>query len=241
MKNNLNIIHDLSVYENDPYEKENLLSMSNYVNLIDECSFDKSSFLELGIGHSKTIELLSQKFTNVTVLDGEEKLINKYKKIYPNINFEKIYFEEFETTRRYKNIGMGFVLEHVNAPEEILNKYSKLLDKNGKIFISVPNANSLHRIIANKAGLLDDMKILSETDKRYGHLRFLTYFEWVDLFKRCNMEIEVSYGLFLKPFTTQQIHLLGLDSNIYNSLGTTAHIFPEISNSCFFILKNKKD
>ena len=56
------IEHDVSVYNNDPYEKENLLSMSNYVNLIDKYSSDKSSFLELGIGHSKTIELLSQKF-----------------------------------------------------------------------------------------------------------------------------------------------------------------------------------
>lgn len=240
MKDNLNIIHDVSVYDNDPYEKENILSMSNYVSLIDKYSFDKSSFLELGIGHSKTIELLSQKFANVTVLDGEKRLVNKYKEIYSHINFEEIYFEEFETTRQYKNIGMGFVLEHVKDPEQILNKYSKLLDEDGKIFISVPNANSLHRIIANNAGLLDDIKMLSETDKRYGHLRFLTYFEWLDLFKKCNMEIEISYGLYLKPFTTQQIHLLGLDNTIYNSLGTTAHMFPEISNSCFFILKNRK-
>ena len=67
------IEHDVSVYNNDPYEKENLLSMSNYVNLIDKYSIDKSSFLELGIGHSKTIELLSQKFENVTVLDGEKE------------------------------------------------------------------------------------------------------------------------------------------------------------------------
>ena len=48
---------------------------------------------------------------------------------------------------------MGFVLEH---PEEILKKYSKFLEPNGKIFISVPNAN--------KAGLLEDIKMLSETD-----------------------------------------------------------------------------
>ena len=39
------IEHDVSVYDNDPYEKENLLSMSNYVNLIDKYSIDKSSFL----------------------------------------------------------------------------------------------------------------------------------------------------------------------------------------------------
>lgn len=235
------IEHDVSVYDNDPYEKENLLSMTNYVNFIDKYSVDKSSFLELGIGHSKTIELLSQKFKNVTVLDGEKELVNKYNKIYSKIDFVETYFENFKSNKLYKNIGMGFVLEHVNNPEQIINKYSKFLEPDGKIFISVPNANSLHRIVANKAELLDDIKMLSETDKRYGHLRFLTYFEWVELFEKCNMEVEVSHGLFLKPFTTQQIHSLNLDSSIYTSLGSTAHIFPEISNSCFFILKNRKD
>lgn len=234
------IDHDISVYDDDPYEKENLLSMTNYVNLIDKYSIDKSSFLELGIGHSKTIELLSQKFKNVTVLDGEKELVDKYNKTYPKIKFVETYFENFQSNKLYKNIGMGFVLEHVNNPEEILKKYSKFLEPNGKIFIFVPNANSLHRIIANKAELLDDIKMLSVTDKRYGHLRFLTYFEWVELFEKCNMKVEVSHGLFLKPFTTKQIHSLNLDGSIYNSLARTAHLFPEISNSCFFILQNRK-
>lgn len=234
------IKHDVSVYDNDPYEKENLLSMSNYVDLIDKYSFDKSSFLELGIGHSKTIELLSQKFTNVTVLDGEKKLIDKYKSIYLNIDFMETYFENFESARLYKNIGMGFVLEHVKDPELILAKFSNFLDKDGKIFVSAPNAHSLHRIIANHAGLLDDIKMLSETDKKYGHLRFLTYFEWSELFDKCNLEVIASHGLFLKPFTTSQIHSLSLGASVYDSLGVSARSLPEISNSCFFVLQNKK-
>lgn len=233
------IKHDLSVYNNDPYEQENILSMSNYVSFIERYSVERNSFLELGIGHSKTIELLSKKFRDVTVLDGEKELIEKYQEIYQEINFIKTYFEDFETLKKYNSIGMGFILEHVKCPKQILNKYSKFLDDDGRIFVSVPNANSLHRIIANKAGVLSDIKALSDTDIRYGHLRFMTYYEWIEIFNECNMVVEVSHGLFLKPFTTKQISSLDLDTNIYKSLGATAVDFPEISNSCFFVLKRK--
>lgn len=229
--------HDLNVYGNDPYEKENLLSMLNYVHFIGKYCLDKESFLELGIGHSKTVELLSAKFDNVTVLDGERKLVDKYKEKYPHVNFIETYFENFQSDKIYKNIGMGFILEHVQNPELIIRKYSNLLDVNGRVFISVPNANSLHRVLANKSGILNDVKALSETDIKLGHLRFLTYLEWVDMFEKCNMEIEASHGLFLKPFTTQQIEMLNLGHALYDSLGSVAHCFPEISNSCFFVVK----
>lgn len=233
------IKQDITIYENDPYEKENLLGASSYVTLIDKYSFDKSSFLELGIGHGKTIELLSQKFKNVRVLDGDNELVQRYSKIYSNLQFTETYFENFESNILYKFIGMGFILEHVNEPELLIQKYSKFLQKDGFIFVGVPNANSLHRIIANKAGLLDDIKMMNETDIKFGHLRFLTYQEWVEMFKRCNMEIVVSHGLFLKPFTTKQIETLNLDEKVYNALGKSAFELPEISNACFFVLKPK--
>lgn len=231
--------HDLTVYENDPYGKENLLSMSNYVGFIKKYADNKGQFLELGIGHSKTIELLTKSFEDVTVLDGEQSLVDKYKLLYPKVEFIKTYFEDFESQQLYQNIGMGFILEHVNNPSVILKKYSRFLDEKGKLFVSVPNAASLHRLIAYEAGLLKDISLLSETDKRYGHLRFFTYSQWEDLFKKNGFKVEASHGLFLKSFTTVQIDLLKLDNNIYTALGKVAAGYPEISNSTFFILRKE--
>ena len=110
----------------------------------------------------------------------------------------------------------------------------------------IKNAKSLY---SNKGGgfmQVDNLKNIEKADYSVASGIFSVKMEhneseWLSLFEKCNMEIEVSHGLFLKPFTTQQIHSLNLDNIIYNSLGSTAHLFPEISNSCFFILKNKKD
>lgn len=233
------IPHNLEIYENDPYEKENLLSMESYALLIEQYSISKNSFLELGIGHSKTIDILVKKFKKLEVIEAESSLIKKYKHKYKEIKFINSYFEKYETAKLYDNIGMGFILEHVEDPELILKKFINNLSEDGKIFVSVPNANSLHRKIAKEAGLLDDIKKLSDIDKSYGHLRFLTYYDWVSLFEKCNLNLEASHGLYLKPFTTNQIHELNLDEIIYRSLCKTAYDLPEISNSCFFVLTKK--
>lgn len=231
---------DITVYETDPYEKENLVNGINYVSFIDKYAFDKSSFLELGIGHGKTIELLQKKFNYIKVLDGDEQLVAKYSKIYPKIDFTYTYFENFKSSKLYKFIGMGFILEHVDNPESIIKNYAQFLEKDGLIFVGVPNASSLHRIIANKAGLLDDIKVMNETDIKFGHQRFLTYQEWLDVFEKCDMEIVARHGLFLKPFTTKQIEFLNLNNKIYDALGIVASDLPEISNACFFVIKPKE-
>ena len=232
------IEHDISVYEDDPYINENLLSMTNYVKLIEKNSFRDKSFLELGIGHSKTVQILSEKFESLTVIDAERELIEKYQESYPSVNFVNEFFENYEVEKNnFDYIGMGFVLEHVLDPKDILLKYSRALKGNGKLFVSVPNANSLHRLIAYNAGLIDDIKSLSETDIRYGHLRYNSYNEWVDLFKECGWKVIDSNGLYLKPFSTTQISSLGLSDDIYKALCITAISNPEISNSCFFVLE----
>lgn len=231
------IEHDITVYGNDPYGAENLLSMSSYVKYIDRYKNNDKNFLELGIGHSKTISLLVKLFKNLTVIDAELEFINKYKNQYNNINFEHSFFEDYEPNgQTFNNIGMGFILEHVNDPNVILKKFVNLLDKNGRIFVSVPNASSLHRLLALKAGLLEDIHALSETDKRYGHVRFHSYNDWVELFTTCGLKVIASHGLFLKPFTTQQINQLNLDNKVYEALATMGEDYPEISNSCFFVL-----
>lgn len=241
----MKVSHDLSVYEQDPYEAENLQSMKAYVeNIIyyaQSSNLTDKTFLELGIGHSKTIEHLSKYFSSLTVLDIETSLIEKYKKLYPSVKFINTFFEKFETSKKFDYIGMGFVLEHVENPQDIIKKYKKILNKNGMIFVSVPNASSLHRIIANKAGLLEDIKQMSQTDKKYGHVRFLDYAEWIELFNSCGIKVVYSHGLYLKPFTTLQIEELSLAPSIKKALSLAAHNLPSISNSCFFCLKIEND
>jgi len=96
----------------------------------------------------------------------------------------------------------------------------------------------LHRVLAFRAGLLDRLDRMSAVDRDFGHHRFLTYEQWTGLFQREGFVVARAEGLYLKPFTTAQIASLGLAEGVYKALGEVAAQLPQISNTCFFELRD---
>ncbi|MGE5293927.1 MAG: class I SAM-dependent methyltransferase [Solirubrobacterales bacterium] len=227
----------IEIYSNDPYESENKITISNYIEKCIAYSRDRSAYLELGIGHGIAIRRLSEAMRRVVVVEGASELVEQYRGMYPNVEINHGYFEHFDTDETFAQIGMGFVLEHVDDPVVILQRYRKFLATDGSIFVNVPNAASLHRLLAINAGLLDRLDRMSETDRRHGHQRFLRFDEWKALFEGQGFTIARAEGLYLKPFTTQQIERAGLPTEVYRALAEVAASYPDISNSCFFELR----
>jgi len=234
------IKHDINMYNSDMfYEQENIIMMQRYIDYILQYSNTHNNFLELGIGRGETIRLLQKHFDSITVIDGETQLIDKYTKKYNDIEFIHSFFENYKPKQKFDNIGMGFILDLVDSPTNLLQMYSNFLSKKGKIFISIENALSLHRIIAHEAGLLPNLNSLSESNKKFGHKVYYGYDKWVKIIQEANLKIIAEHGLFLKPFSTKQINMLNLDPSIYNALSTTAKKFPQISNACFFVVEKQ--
>lgn len=232
------IDHDITMYSPTMfYENENVIMMQRYIDYILEHRDNATDFLELGIGRGETVRLLRQHFKELTVLDGEKRLIDQYKDRYPDIVFEHRFFEDYQPQKKFHNIGMGFVLDLVDSPVDLLRQYSDYLSQRGKIYISIENASSLHRLIAYEAGLLTDLNKLSESNEKFGHKIYYTYDEWVHIIEQAGLEIVASHGLFLKPFSTAQLNSLNLEPNVYEALSTTAKHFPKIANACFFVLE----
>lgn len=228
-----------ATYENDPFEKENNHTIKNFINKVISYCVTRDSILELGIGHGVNLELLSENFRTVTILEGSREIIAKFQGKYSNIKIIDVFFEEFITQDRFNTISMGFILEHVDDPELILQKYRRFLSKGGSIYIGVPNAGSLHRLIAQKAGMLSDINTMSAVDVKFGHKRFLTFDQWENLLQRLNFKIKKAEGLYLKPFTTHQLESLNLSDIIVEAMIEIASAYPEISNSCFFEVGNE--
>lgn len=230
----------MSAYSNDPFRFENEIMLNRFASCCIERSRKTGSFLELGIGHGITLRRLSRYFSSVLVLEGSPKLARKYKKIYKNVEIQTARFESFDTPQRFDYIGMGFVLEHVDRPDILLKKYRGYLKREGSIFIGVPNAASLHRVLAVHAGMLKDIRQLSEADSKFGHQRYLTFDDWIGLFKKTGLRVVRAEGLYFKPFSTAQLESLRLDPSIHAALSDVAAGYPEISNTLFFEVKNGK-
>jgi len=227
-------------YSNDSkYALDSRLMSSWYPKRVREKAHG-SSMLELGIGHGRTVAYFSEVFSNHVVIEGSEEVIRRYKKQFGEENTTIIngFFEDFETKERFDCISMGFVLEHVNHPITILAKFRKLLAPDGVIFIAVPSATSLHRRLGFSAGLLSDMNKLGDGDRKLGHLRYYDINSLREDVASAGLKEQSIEGIFLKPFTTEQIAQLNLDPKILEALMVVGIDFPELCNAVLMEVTN---
>ena len=224
----------LQAYAGDHiYQFDNLLVVNWYPKRILMHTKGTKSLLELGLGHGVTADLFSQHFERHVVLDGSPAVIGNFKKNYPCCKSEVIetYFENFKSEEKFDVIVMGFVLEHVDDPVEILRYYKSFLKPDGRLFVAVPNAEVLNRRLGFLAGLLPNMQKLSKHDHLLGHKRYYTVQTIKENMQGQGYVIERIEGIYLKPFTTKQILSLKFDDKIIDALCQIGIDYPELSCS----------
>jgi len=238
MPQSLELSHNADLYfSGNPYEKENLIMGEHYAALVLEYAKDASRFLELGIGFGRTVALLSHHFSELSVMDAEPRLIAEFKNRHPSVTFIEKFFQEYQTDQRFGGIGIGFVLDLVDDPLAMLQRYSGFLVPGGQLYVCIENAASLHRQIAHIAGLLPNLRKMSEFNAAYGHRCFNTHDDWLSLFENAKLKVVASHGLYLKPFSTRQLDALALDESVYMALSRISRNMPEIANACFYVLE----
>jgi len=223
--------------ETTPYEDEtqhaldNRLMLNWYAGRILEMA-EKDSLLELGLGHGITASRFAGKFRRYVVLEGSDRVIQRFREKYPleeqNIEIIKTFFEDFQPLESFQNVVMGFVLEHVDDPSLILHRFKPWLRSDGHLFISVPNAEALNRRYGHAAGLLADMTELSDFDRASGHKRNWGMARWKETIRAAGYVIEKCEGIYLKPLTTQQILALNLSENILQAMCKVGVDYPEL-------------
>jgi len=212
------------------YDFDNEILLNWYPKRIVNLTKGANSILELGVGHGFSTHIFAKSYPRHLVLDGSSIVIQNFRERFPECNAEVVetYFENFNTTEKFDVIVLGFVLEHVEDPIQILSKYRKFLSPGGKIFVSVPNAEALNRRFGQAAGLLTDLQQLSEFDLASGHKRFYTVKTLVEEAKNAGFGIGKMEGIYLKPFTTKQILSLDLDTTIINAMCEVGVGYPEL-------------
>lgn len=240
MKNSLD--NHINAYHNSfKYSLDNKLILNWYPERVAK-KMHNGSLLELGLGHGYTANKFHDVVTNYTIIEGSQEVIRLFKKryVFTNINIVRSLFEEFSTNEKFDNIVMGFILEHVDDPSVIVNKYKKYLAENGKLFISVPNSEALNRRIGLEADLLDDLECLSEADRLLGHKRYFNVDKLEKLAKNSRMRVVSTEGIFLKPIKTEQIITLGLTDKILNAFLKVGINYPELCVAILMELQHEK-
>jgi len=230
----------------DAYDQSQLYSYDMniwfawYVKRLNEL-LKGENCLELGIGHGYTTNTFSNFFNSYKVLEGGPKIIERFYELNPGskVDVELVYFEDYTSDEKFDAILMGYVLEHVDDPKLILNKYKHFLNKNGSMYVVVPNGSALNRRFGLKAGYIKSLDEMSEFDYKCGHKRTFTYESLLNLVKECDLKIEKCEGIFIKPMTTPQMIAANIPDKIIQAMCEVAVDFPELSSSILLELKYK--
>lgn len=150
-------------------------------------------------------EFLYGKSQDLSAVEGSALFCESLRQRFPGLRVIHALFEEFRPEKRYDNILLGHVLEHVKDPERILSQAKEWLAPGGRIMAAVPNARSLHRQAAVIMGLLKHEKELNDNDLYHGHRRLYDPESFQADFITAGLKIEHFGGYWIKPLSNRQI------------------------------------
>jgi SAM-dependent methyltransferase len=102
-------------------------------------------------------------------------------------------------------IVLSGLLHEVDDPQRLLQALRPHCHANSVVHVNVPNAHSLHRLLAVEMGLIEDPFELSSTQKQMQQHSTFDLDSLAELLRQQGFEIRSSGSYFIKPFTHAQM------------------------------------
>jgi len=133
--------------------------------------FNKGSLLELGSFKGDFTRRFLPYFEDVTCVEASEvAVVAAKKKLGDKVTFINSLFEKATLPKRYNNIVLTHVLEHLDDPVLVLKRINdEWLAEGGRFFLVCPNANAPSRQIAVKMGLISHNAAVTSAEAEHGH------------------------------------------------------------------------
>jgi len=132
--------------------------------------FIKGNCLELGSFKGDFTTRLTSYFDDITCVEASNEAIEIAKQNLDNITYFNSLFETVELPKKYDNIILTHVLEHIDDPVKLLSRIkNEWLSDEGKLFLVCPNANAPSRQIAVKMGLIPHNSAITSSEAEHGH------------------------------------------------------------------------
>ncbi len=133
------------------------------------------SMLELGSYTGQFTRRLLELSNDITCVEGADSAIEQVDKdVADQVQIVNASFEEAVLDRKFDNIILTHVLEHIEHPVDVLTKIrTNWLAEGGRLFVVCPNANAPSRQIAVKMGLISHNSAVTDGEAAHGH--YCTY------------------------------------------------------------------
>lgn len=133
--------------------------------------FRKGSLLELGSFKGDFTRRFVPYFDDITCVEAsDEAMAQARDKLGNKVTFVHAMFEHAVLPKRYDNIVLTHVLEHIDDPILVLKRINdEWLAEGGRLFLVCPNANAPSRQIAVKMGLITHNAAVTPAEAAHGH------------------------------------------------------------------------
>lgn len=201
---------ELNLQENFSWDRSlysdynNILAYYQSISCLENCN--KGSLLDLACGEGILTSHYEHFFDEVVGVDAAKKHLIKARERISRGKFYHSTIEEFNLSKKFDNIFLLLILEHVKDPVAVLKKASSFLKENGKIIVHVPNANAINRRLAVKMGTLISCEELSPFDINVvGHRRSYTIDSLNLDIRKAGLKTINSGGIFYKMLSYSQM------------------------------------
>ena len=168
--------------------------------------FNKGGLLELGSFKGDFTRRFLPYFDDITCVEASDVAMAQAKSILGDkVKFVNSLVEKVTLPKRYDNIVLTHVLEHIDAPVLVLRRINEeWLAKKGRLFLVCPNANAPSRQIAVKMGLISHNSAVTPAEAEHGHRRTYT----LDTLERdavaAGLKVVYRSGIFFKALANFQ-------------------------------------
>lgn len=159
-----------------------------------------------------------------------EEQFEEYTVVEPSVSFGRNAMHEAKTSkiicindffkandelsqRAYDFIICSGLLHEVEEPDKMIRDIFRLCGRETIVHINVPNANSIHRLVAKKMEIIKDVHDLSMRNKNLQQSRVFDSNSLSDIIKQEGGIVLEEGGYFVKPFTHSQMHRM-IEENI---------------------------
>jgi len=244
-------MRDISDYTNEyerlPFEAQQVeYRRKTVLKQIEQ--YPHKRVLEIGCGQ-KPIFLDFQDFDAMCVVEPSKKFADHAKEIaenYQNVKVSQTFLEDAAESLAKENfdyIICSSLLHEVEYPRKLLQAINYLCGKNCTVHINVPNARSIHRLLAMEMGLIDNAFTPSETNIRMQQHGVFDICSLTKMVEENGFEVIASGTYFVKIFTHSQMQSMLdhkiIDSSVLDGMDRLIKYFPEYGSELYVQLKRK--
>ena len=243
-------MRDLDKYEKDynipnfedyqtKYRKKKILSILK--------QYKPKRVLEIGCGMDPIFSYFDWDYEKVVIVEPAEEF---YEHATKKINNEKVicYKEYFEANDKLKDYAFDFIicaslLHEVSNPKEMLKNIMSLCTRDTIVHINVPNALSLHRLLAKEMGMIQDVHEMSNRNRLFQQNQVFDVDTLKDLVMNVGFEVIDEGSFFIKPFSHEQMYKMMkekiIDESVLDGLYFLEKYIPQYGSEIYLNLKSR--